>query len=358
MAVNSSTNYSLSDFLKSNLDNVYQPIYKEQVPTFEEDIHQLFSRCISLAKEAIEKNKQQGLECYQLTIKNLVLFHSLKSLLKKISLSNYQIGSLFSVTQNFVDKPCSITPSFFKDTIMAEYSLTFSWSKNNPYICPPVTVIKVSPFQYDPMAQLNFFWQAAQDKIGTDIELKSNDGLSLPVHKWVFCAQSPFFKTMFDSSINGKEQISGIIQTNFDYEILSLFVEFAYKGNLDETLVKNNIQLAIDLLEISHQYPLEKLKTWASVQIQQWLKDNPINEDIFKDLFTVATVYKVDILTYPCLDFALKDETGLFSSLITIDNYQYISTICEKNYEKLLPSLVKQASSLMQEQKKLKTQKN
>ncbi|ELU12514.1 hypothetical protein CAPTEDRAFT_140887, partial [Capitella teleta] len=76
----------------------------------------------------------------------------------------------------------------------------------------------------------------------TDVTLKLPDDSSMPCHKLLLIAASPFFETMFQSGM--KESVDQVVELKFsDADTIRMLVEFIYSGEIDVN--KDNVRTII-----------------------------------------------------------------------------------------------------------------
>ena len=85
-----------------------------------------------------------------------------------------------------------------------------------------------------------------------NLTLEGPDGRTLKCHKNILQAKSSFFEAMFEFN---DEQMGETVKLDFEYEMLDCMLEFMYTGRCE---LKSD-QL-IDLLDLSHQYLLPRMK--------------------------------------------------------------------------------------------------
>lgn len=137
-----------------------------------------------------------------------------------------------------------------------------------------------------------------------DWTLKSEDGLSLQVHRVVLISTCPYFRAMFSSGLAECRKESFIVK-NVSGVCLKLLIDYLYNGEIELT-IKN----AKEMLNIANYMCLKHLSRFCL----QYLIENANNENCL-ELWRYSNEIENDEMKnkfkYECLNLILKDLKSL-----------------------------------------------
>ena len=148
----------------------------------------------------------------------------------------------------------------------------------------------------------------------SDVKIVCQDGVSVPAHKAILAASSPYFKAAFTGPWRGNE--SGELTTTHPSRIIEAMLTMIYTGDIDRELM-NEEPLAF--MSVASEYNLPFLKAVA-----QPICIRSLDATNLKDIWQAGRLYESQVLKEGCIKFVKKNPlvilvNGNFSRLQTED---------------------------------------
>ena len=138
----------------------------------------------------------------------------------------------------------------------------------------------------------------------SDVTLICSDGESVPAHKCVLAASSPYFKALFSGP--WEETQSGQLKMNYPMNIIKAVLSFLYTGKVNVKLVEAE---PIAFLSVASEYSLEKwLKVIAEHGCMQALDASNLGE-----IWQAGRLYQSGLVKKECVEHAYLNSSTVLA---------------------------------------------
>jgi len=148
---------------------------------------------------------------------------------------------------------------------------------------------------------------------GSDILFISEDGRKFPLHKFILQERSDYFKTMLTGNFQESKQ-SEILLNEPGYALEAIFY-YIYTEHFTIAM-RDNPQVAIDVVCLADQYFLPELKKIAEITVLE----GGISDDNMLDILVYAHLYSASNLLDVCIKRIIKLDYNTYSTTDEFNN--------------------------------------
>mmetsp|Transcript_15680 Transcript_15680/g.25776 ORF Transcript_15680/g.25776 Transcript_15680/m.25776 type:complete len:403 (+) Transcript_15680:138-1346(+) len=139
----------------------------------------------------------------------------------------------------------------------------------------------------------------------SDVAFLCSDGVSVPAHKFILAASSPYFETAFQGDW-AENNAEGIWKTSRSSSLIKSVLTLLYTGSVEECekLLRDNQNDPLGLLEIACEYDIKPL---VQVSVDNCIKN--LKLDNVRMMLQSAQLYSCDKLKKACFE-CIKTDTS------------------------------------------------